>query len=1203
MSKPFLSEFKEDTSGGVKLAPDPGGWHADHRLLRGLSKGTPLHGVSSFCSISSVPGIWAHAETFYDLWAATEDIESDREDLRKEALASWRGLLTLVGLREASRLRVLLQPLTANMNKPFLRAALSTLPPRLLAQPADRERSRQVDFRQPSSGLGFILYEDPLDGHVSIAGLLLPALLVLPAREFRFASYAAIPWAMDVGKASRFPLGDPTLPNCLRPRQANALRLFLESLLANVELHERETTGLTRNPYSLLRDRVSAFHRDVLALTTGQQSHFEMTTLPFTPGDALTQVPLSFLMTVPSHVNREGDSGQVVTDCELPLRRLKVLEDFRAVFFSNRLRLDPLDGDGVERAVWGDLYFDDAFESIVAERLDASGAAAKGVFAVTPDDLFEDHLIPVDFQIGQNKAYEPHKALMHYLLPLTPAALLFFSPEELAERLSVSEAEDGKGGITVALRLTLKDRAGRPWDFRLERTYETAEIVKGGRGVTPPDLAIWPGRYADDWQHYFVYVLGGNILGTEELTFRLKQPIGRSQLRAMAGSGSQRLGRLAAILDDEPVSKATFDEASLGGRSPQESVFQIDAAPEALCCSFEAAEGLLLLALPAAPAVQEPDSWWAAIDFGATNTSIAVVRNPRPPIRPRALDFENRTLLPFVVSAQKEWNQVGGETQDLGMATQDERARLSAVVNARHQFIPPDRVTPPFLTLLRKRPVQSEGKAPAIGEHLVAYAEGPEWFGEVVAYEDRYKSGLKWDKGTETLIEAFVRQLVLQLCFEARMSGVAPGAISWRFSVPSSLPPGRLEGYRGLVKKVLAETLGLDTDKLIVDFPLESSSAFSYMVNFTNNSQGSLPVVLDTGGHSTDIALHLPGLPQPLWEGSLELGGQHILVDDWIDRNAGDDDATRQKWWPVAAKLVEALCGLAADDHDEAEALGENGRRIAVEMAINTKGLPSVEEAHDLAGDPGAELVRRTLRRADFALFGVVEYLRILFDSGVLHSDDLAGDLGLYLCGRGGKLIGAALKASDQVAVAESDSLTRLRQFWDSGSQTADQRDLGFAGHAPSGHPKLEVALGAAAMLDVRPIDHVIDGHPLPMGGGLRLRRRGEDKVVVGEPWEIDAHSALPLRELSGPDGRSFSFDLEDTSAFTNFMARYEASLGLGGSRIKEDYLNSVMAQLRLRMFHLFEEARVADRPEGFLQPVFAMSLRATLERWDDVFV
>ncbi len=147
--------------------------------------------------------------------------------------------------------------------------------------------------------------------------------------------------------------------------------------------------------------------------------------------------------------------------------------------------------------------------------------------------------------------------------------------------------------------------------------------------------------------------------------------------------------------------------------------------------------------------------------------------------------------------------------------------------------------------------------------------------------EDRYSFRLKWQLKTEKPIEAFLRQLVVQICLEARMQGVAPGAIAWRFSIPSSLPSARASQYTELIGEILSDLSGRSEGAVSLSYPLESSAAMAFRVG-KGDMAGALSIIVDTGGHSSDIAFYGGAELTTLWEGSIELGGQRIFVDDWV---------------------------------------------------------------------------------------------------------------------------------------------------------------------------------------------------------------------------------------------------------------------------------------------------------------------------------
>lgn len=1166
---PFLSDFDPAAPGAVDVHRPVGEWHGEADLFASLAMGTASSGVRSLQEISGVPSLWAHAEAFYEVWSSPAPSAENQDKLREEAIASWRGLLTLIALREILPLDVRLHALKTDYSKAFLDTALRQFPPDLLGEHSEIGRT---DAR-----LGVVLYKDPREQQAAVAGLLVPATLVLPAREFLLPRHPAITWALNNGSdysdsKSRYPLGDPARPGALRGRQRTALLTFLEGLDAEISTLHRKNQNDLRNPYFELRDRVTSFYNDMMALPGDPIGAFTLTAKDDFSSQLASTRPLSLLRQVPTQEETDGLPSD--TDCEARLRPLPGLDQWRALFFSDDMQKEPIGDEENERVIWDQRSIYDVIEADV-RRVVAEGPKdeeGRSVIVLTPDDLFTDRLVRLKWDQAKTVENNLFGDFPPFLLPITPAVLLLIDPRHLQENFRlIPDAE--AGGFTAELKLVLKDSRGVERSFKARRRFSPNQIRE--QVVSLPNLAVWPSHQASDWTRYFVYGISGGSAFLD-----LQTPISQRELLQMTLEFQRNQGSVPAAIAAVPTDCAEFiDGQRLRGE--WERIFQCHSAPEALWFAQAGAQGLFLLNLPDAPSVQPGTFWRAAVDFGASNTSVAVLRAAGQPDEARLLSFEDYTFVPCASTdpAQRDFEEVIDY----------------ALLQAHLEFFPPQRVESPFMTLLRRRFTSALGSGSEIGGMMIAYMQSARWIDRLSQGGSRYQSRLKWDPDTtKAEIEAFMRQLVLQVCFEARMGGVAPSSIEWRFTLPSSLPKAKAEQYTVLVEEILTSLPIEGQEGLKIGYPLESTAALSFMAT-KGKMAGTLPIVLDTGGHSTDIAVHSGIALKALWEGSIEIGGQHILIDDWAS------DAL----WPVASKVIASIGDLRGGETADVSALPESLRRIAVEMTINRFGLPSPEEAEDAAGEEGLHLLRRTQLRAEFVLFGLVEYLRIVFDSieeiGEKHGSAVVG---LNFSGRGSLLFTSILDGPPDIEGADLDQ--RLWDFWSNAPPPPNGTRPALKRFSPSSDAKSEVAVGAAGMRRVVDLRTALNTHPLPMGERFSLIAHPDDEPQALPPLEIAPLASVRLDRVTG-EATDFNLSglAEETvlPEFAAFCDRFQTARDADKAFFKEDYLDDLGGRARPQFGTVLAETIGSVNPDGFLQPLFIMCLRAALDSWNEIVV
>lgn len=1174
---PFLSPFEMKVAGGPVSLLDAGKWHRDDDALERLATATRLGEIATLGAVRSVPGIWSHARTFHDLWSAGSTSEHPLRQMHGEVVASWRGLLAMVALAESSEFCVRLHSLKADPQRPFLSEALPQCPQGLL-DTGDDAPPEKLQTR-----LGFVLYaDDHMRESWRVAGLLTPATLVLPARELARPTDPRLTWTKGPDDDG-YPLADPASSPRLRPKQRDALIAILERWRTKTEALAKKQGGATfSKPLFPLVEALSAFVRDLKSSSPQRVWGYKPEQrLQQGVGEAFSSEPLAFLNESPRY--SAGPPTVDTTDCAVELRYTNGLS--KVLLYADSFHEDVVGQDDAEPLIWRDRTVTETTEALVREHLSrADGPLAEGWHLLTAEDLFAPLLIEFkDPRDAPGLKYFAHAHVGRYLLPFKPTALLMVPPSELKNRISIDEKDDG---VTVSLQVTLISTSGKRRSCKIRRFYDRAHIRR--QAVEPALLAVWPRFYADDWSHYFIWQQSRR---TRDPTFEVVGAVTRRSVRDVS---------LQIVNAREPISdysglqdasqRADFQDLTRGQEEDgvKQCVLSYTSVPEALICRVGEDEqdiGLLLLALDRFPPAESDTRWRIAIDYGTTNTAIAYRPMTSGPRESRPLSLANRTMLPF---EEPQSNEKKGDAHTL----------------ARYEFISPEVVNPPFLTLVRKRATNPEGEAVMGAANAIAFATSYDWLEQIQFYPSRYLFGRKWELNRTS--GSFIRQLVVQAAAEARAQGVPMENIAWSFSLPASLGEEVASQYQKVASGAVRSLVGQDRPPPSIDFPLESASALSYMMHFSRTSVGATQIVLDVGGHSTDIAIHGIDRAEALWEGSVEIGGKDIVVDDWT---------SDQRLWRAAISLI-------SKNDDLTKSVGVEGylerfsnveaQRILLEMVINRNGLPSERIAMEDAGEEAAALIRRVDQRADFVFFALTDYVL-----GVMKSLENVGHkidprAGLNFCGRGGVLLSRAWQpfaAPKQVDKADRPQSEVLRARFDRFvAQAMEAHETGVSiettAFSKSEDAKLEVALGAAALANVGEFASAKGRYPLPQGESVRLNSGG----LGQEDFQAEPTQAITKQFVkdAGPNLRFTSAAL-DFPAFRGFLTRYADSLSdlkIRGAQIeiKTQVLPSEIINVTATRFSSFlEEARTAERPSGFIQPIFMAAVKASLERWDEL--
>ncbi len=579
----------------------------------------------------SIPDVWARVELFKNaLLVASKGPAHDA------AVREWRGLMTVLALGRYHKLALesSVADLAVLAKKPFTENYDDSMAnfPSVIRQltPAD-SLSEETGW----SSVGLLRYkEKPL-------AMIVPTTLVAPGWGYGAALDQAISW----GYGGR--LTDPCSVASMTVPELSAIHWFLTHHWQLDDAAEKETfadgpeeaTSLPNaQGVSARRTRLNdSFRRELKSFKLALEGALEARGASKRPRkDVFTEQnlgltlpktelyrPLNFVPILdPKFYAEQLPSETILRPREALASRFE-----GAVVVDSRLAEDWQQPSGSIR-VWRQHSLEQLQRRSDLRGQLASDLAKDSYEMVDTSTFFTDHLCQVDNAkaIGQGDAFSD------YLLPLKPEILLYLSPEELRQRLSL----DRTGGrIRVSLRVGLERQGGGTRDFTFERSYSEADEVVSDRGA--PAAAIWPKFARKDWGHYFVFVSGhaeNHVMPQSVVS------IGLILARLDASPDKAPGGCLHGGLSDEVGgNELSFEDAG------EHHLYRLDHPAEALVCETwrdqrRRAAGMLLL--PDLPERQESTTakrWKVGIDFGTTNTCLYFAPAEdadAPPPEPRA---------------------------------------------------------------------------------------------------------------------------------------------------------------------------------------------------------------------------------------------------------------------------------------------------------------------------------------------------------------------------------------------------------------------------------------------------------------------------------------------------------------------------------------------------------------------------------------
>lgn len=1135
-----LSALRDDHR--VRQVGSPGVWE-DGRIedLTVMASGfDPGQIDTRVYDVLSIPDVWAQAEVF-------RMALSDRAgDLYRQARAEWRGLLALFALRDANACQLTVAIIHLDANDAD-RAGARTLPRPLQALSRMAPKVSINGILQPWQRVGII------QAGGQAVGLLVPSTLVCSSRTH-------LPSSMD--KAIRWcrqgRLTDPLGPNSpLSEEELLALQKFLAEAMQHID-------GGNEEIVAMLLYEMKAYHDECAALLLRRQRSID--SLPFVsyalglalPGPEFRCLQTAWRVNVPPE-------PQFDTMVSL---RAELSRDPRGAGKSIIL-VDPAIATMTSKPagsimLCGGVSLERYLNHPDAEELVRERVAVSGHIHVQPGQFFSERLC----LLGHGEIQSHKGELKRMLLPVTPLALLAMPAADLMNSLEVIKQPE-KGGYLARLHLRLKSsRHGREESHVVSRFYSNAEIVYS---EVPSALSLWPNFRSPAWNRYFVF-----YGGRPSHHFTIRSLLSASSLAlATAGGdgaphGQDAAMRLQHCLMSDGRNAAMAQQLAFDAGATQGGIFRAEQAPEALFCTAPESAGGLgggrqmtagLLVMPEGAMVDAGaprDPWRIGIDFGTTKTTVYVGKGRQAP---EPISFANRILSPFPVT--------------------------EASVRSHWDYVPQREAQIPFITALRVRRQEAWALPAAVMSCLIYYIDNMEQVtGDLKSDQSRstLQLNLKWanhhddsndrpdgqdDRRARQYIKLFLEQVVLQAAAEACAAGITPGQIGWAFSYPEAFRSTQLSDFRDACRLAVTNAVAGMRGEPPILLP-ESLSTALFFDRKMKVLLAEPVVTIDIGGRTADISIWQDN--NLLWRNSVELAGQHILIELLVTHSdllhdmlaiGSRDNNTRQRY-------TQAFNDLASVSDVEA-------RTFSVEVLMgNTEfGQTFTRDLYLLAGQPKVAMMKGV---ASLALAGLLHYtaqtLKWLAAEGVFRPLLPGQQVTVCLGGRVADLF--------QKVVPLDDNKGSIIQFFEAaGGELFKKARIIF-----SDLPKHEVAYG---LLVNRDPDHkdkrhlgVITGEQVTLNGTVHPSDCTLATLGIADIWRVS--DLVALKELVRQLGRIMRIQITwtdrlETEIITAVNGEIGAYLRKARAEVEEDTLD----------IGLEESTRI--------EPPFIMALRDLIRR------
>jgi hypothetical protein len=786
--------------------------------------------------VRAIPDPWAQARSFAEA-LISGDVQ---HPLYATAVTQWRGLLALFALSERYR-------------------KVYTLSYRSFRLDSDTLFDRVLSHLTPQTAIGdrFDLWTQPLlifanDQPVAMGN---PACLLSPGRLTPDLSLANVPWYSDG-------LRDPL--KCHLPvTDLFVLSSWLQELWVNLgSMGDGEAVNRIRQ--LLLEYRADC---DRLAGS-----------LPFTPElkpsrHAELGTPYSHLFTT-ANFNFRGDPS-TTSATRLRLKPNIDLGEIKgAILVDKALTLDPR-FDPRSTLVWGTNDLASLLNSAKLLEDVRAEAANMGWMIVTGDDIFTPRV--ARFENGARLAGNP-SGMDDVLTPLRPLALLLEG--NLADLVSANVGA-GKAIFTLRMRIEDGSEAGLAFDFN--RQFASEPSSGDGLLVNDEDwsiyhTAIWPNFRSSSWSNYFArFIYGANRVGymvrptralsaqliAHEIRFETVGFAAIDRLRELNGSegpGYHLQNRGKDWARSEKKSAGEYEDVQFS-TSPFEAITYVEAYGDRI----SAPAGMALLQIASLEPSTGAGDFDVAVDFGTTNT-VACFDNGKP------ISFQGRLVYPLAYANANLSLQALQDSSWLG----------------RWFFPPETRLTPTPTVALTRMAYPSQEKHHVFRNVIYfhshekharnAEAEELRKFSRVAS---QAKFNLKWSDDAEHVEAArdFLSHFLMLIAAEALAAGKRdPRRIRWRFSAPDSLDGELRDKLSDNLREMTRPYSQGLADRARGSGQLEPEGlvAAQFILNDAGFIKGSLNMVLDIGGGTTDVTIW--DRDNIRWIGSFKLAGQSFFT-------------------------------------------------------------------------------------------------------------------------------------------------------------------------------------------------------------------------------------------------------------------------------------------------------------------------------------
>ncbi|MBQ3441799.1 MAG: hypothetical protein IJG33_01000, partial [Selenomonadaceae bacterium] len=784
---PMLPKVNEDVS---KVLKDQAGiWkETDINFLLGLSNSLDCgESIKDMGSVDSIPDMWARPLLFkmalFDLEPTKQFVTGLHEKVRGE----WRALLAMLALKDFKRLDIKAEQVNLLDDNSDLAQILKSLAP---------QESLTGNKDAWLTDVYIIFFNGrPLT-------MTSPTTLVTCAADYEntFDGNIFTPWS-----SNQRTLTDPI--KFLSSVELAALKMWLDNLYGKIQQLEKFGSRAKEISNALLKC-IADYERDVANAQPSTVS-FEIV-----PSNLNLHVGITRLLddTIKGREARFEDSAVRL------LNDKKHLLLISPEFVRDFARFEGVDASRL--VIWQGISANEISNDKLADNKKIGRVNLNGAEFRRPEDFFYDRMAVVE----PANAFPNSPPLKGYdslvekdltpILPLRRELLDIFTPEELSNRISIS---DDAENFYLHFIFPLSGVNGDGKDFRWSKTYPKRDLIYIDQEV--PVIELYPNFQRPDWKNYYLYYenyKSDDDLPASDIYF--VTPYAHNDKNFLKNRFTVKLDNFPEILI------VTYNPPAHLGKNPVEV-------------------GAILLNKPKIAERNINLTWKIGVDFGTSSTMVFFAENQNSP---RPLNFSPHL---FQITAS------GG-------------ARTQTYRN----FIPsqiPNRADGSFLSIFHLLNVENtKNIRPLIDGHVfLLSSENTRVFEQLAANID---ANLKWqdDDRQRRKTAAYIEQICLQAAVEAFSSGAS--VIQWNFSYPTAFSQAQKVSFQEICRESVENMPNFWSESKAAAYHFNKLDGKS-----GNFAQGAICV--DIGAGTTDISVISGESPRIIYHTSIKYAARQLF--------------------------------------------------------------------------------------------------------------------------------------------------------------------------------------------------------------------------------------------------------------------------------------------------------------------------------------